>query len=191
MSTRMKFKFDRQKFANAASYLAERCPDGLTKMKLANLLYFADKEHLLEYGRPITGDRYIKMEFGPVPSEAYNLMKRDERASVEDQELFDRYLEVSENNVSAKRPPNLDFLSETNREVLDNVAVKYGQLAPGALSRLSHREPAWRQAEMNREMDYRLMFGPGSEAIRSLVEEDQQLQAALEEVELGEFLASL
>ena len=60
MSRRIAFEFDVEKFVNASVYLVERCPE-VTKMKLAKLLYFADKEHLLAYGRTITGDRYIKM----------------------------------------------------------------------------------------------------------------------------------
>jgi len=63
-------------------------------MKLSKLLYFVDKEHLLSYGRTVIGDRYIKMEFGPVPSSGYNLMKHDDRVSAEDQTLFDHHLNV-------------------------------------------------------------------------------------------------
>ncbi|WP_409530306.1 Panacea domain-containing protein [Shinella sp.] len=39
-------------------------------------LYYADRAHLQRYGRPITGDRYIAMENGPVPSYAYNAVKQ-------------------------------------------------------------------------------------------------------------------
>ena len=59
MSRRLTFDSEPEKFVNAASYLAQRCPD-LTKINLCKLLYLADTQHLLTYGRPIIGDLYIK-----------------------------------------------------------------------------------------------------------------------------------
>lgn len=45
---------------------------GVTDMhKLYKILYFADQRHLSLYGRSITGDVYIAMQFGPVGWEAY------------------------------------------------------------------------------------------------------------------------
>src|SRR5437867_554195 len=143
MSTRqIKFDFDVQKFVHAAAYLVERCPADVTKMKLAKLLYFADKKHLLTYGRPVIGDRYIKMEWGPVPSQGYNLMKHDERALSEDQDLFDRHLEVKGNDITLKAPADSSYLSETDREALDEIISKYGRFTPAQLSKLSHHEPS-------------------------------------------------
>jgi uncharacterized phage-associated protein len=96
--------FDPLKFANAAAYLAGRCSD-LTKMKVSKLLFFADKAHLLCYGRTVIGDRYIKMEFGPIPFSAYNLMKRDDRATAEDQEVFDVVSSLWMETTSKQRRP--------------------------------------------------------------------------------------
>jgi uncharacterized phage-associated protein len=189
VSRQITFSFDVQKFVNAAAYLAVRCSD-FTRMKLAKLLYFADKEHLRMYGRPIIGDRYIKMEYGPVPSMAYDLIKHDERVDVETQGLFDRHFEVSGNDIRAKIPPNLEYLSASDREALDDVLTKYGDLTPLQLSKLSHREPAWDKAMMNSLMDYRL-FLVGNEEIGNLVQEDQELKDALGQVEMDAFLESL
>lgn len=43
--------------------------------KLCKILYFADQRHLSEYGRSITGDTYIAMQFGPVPSCIDDILK--------------------------------------------------------------------------------------------------------------------
>jgi uncharacterized phage-associated protein len=189
---RIVFDFDVRKFVNAAAYLVERCPD-ITKMKLSKLLYFADKEHLLSYGRTVVGDRYIKMEFGPVPSCGYNLMKHDDLVSVEDQTLFDHHLNVCGNDITLKSPPSLQHLSETDREALDAAILKYGSLTTAQLSKISHREPAWKNAEMNGEMDYRLFFAgvESSQDIQGLVEEDQALRDALDDAKLEEIIGAL
>jgi hypothetical protein len=49
----IKFKFKPEKMASAIAYMVQRHP-GLTKKQISKLLYFADKEHLLRYGRTIT-----------------------------------------------------------------------------------------------------------------------------------------
>lgn len=192
MSRRITFDFDARRFVNAAAYIVGRCPE-ITKMKLSKLLYFADKEHLLTYGKPIIGDRYVKMEFGPVPSCGYNLMKHDERSSVEDQAMFDHHLCVDGNDITLKVPANLRAISESDREALDDVISKYGHLTPDQLSKISHHEPAWVNADMNAEMDYRLFFAGSDDvqSVQSLVENDQELRDALADVELEEFLGSL
>jgi uncharacterized phage-associated protein len=192
MSRRLTFDFEAEKFVSAASYLAQRCPD-MTKMKLCKLLYFADKQHLLTYGRPIIGDRYIKMDHGPVPSRAYNLIKHDDRAKPEEQEFFNDYLTVQGNDVKSISPPNLSYLSETDIEVLDEVIRTYGSLTASQLSKLSHREPAWQNADLNADLDYRLVFAnqPGTEGIERLVQEDQQLKDALADEEFEDRIALL
>ena len=191
MSRRITFDFDVQRFVHATAYLVERCSEA-TKMKLAKLLYFTDKGHLLAYGRPVTGDRYVKMEFGPVPSCGYNLMKHDDRSSAEDQALFDKHLTLESNDLILRTPADLRYLSATDREVLDDVLAKYGRFSPALLSKLSHREPAWQSAEMNREMDYRLFFaGSAAHDVQQLVEDDQELKDALVDIEVEELLGSL
>ena len=191
MARRISFSFDARRFVNASAYIVERCPE-VTKMKLSKLLYFADKEHLLAYGKPITGDRYVKMEYGPVPSSGYNLLKRDERASVEDQTLFDRHLSVDGNDLSLKEPYNPRALAETDREIIDSVLSKYGNLSAAQLSKVSHHEPAWSNAEMNADIDYRLFFaGSEADAVRQLIESDQEMRDVLDDIRVEESLGSL
>src|SRR5690348_14038914 len=64
----IKFEFNLDKLINAIVFFCERGITDLTKLKVAKLLYFADKKHLLEHGRPILGDLYVCMDLGPVPS---------------------------------------------------------------------------------------------------------------------------
>jgi uncharacterized phage-associated protein len=156
-------------------------------LKLALLLYFADKEHLVTYGRPVTGDRYIRMEMGPVPSNGYALMKREERALPEHQSLFDERLEIRDSVVAAKGNADIRHLSETDLEILDSVVARYGALTATALSSLSQSEVAWQRAERNGDIDYRLVFTtPDSRAVRDLVQQDQELRDALADVTIDE-----
>jgi Protein of unknown function (DUF4065) len=52
----------------AAHYIISRCrPDDLGATKLNKILWFADVAYFERYGKSITGDEYVKRQFGPVP----------------------------------------------------------------------------------------------------------------------------
>ncbi len=61
------FKLDKAKAKAALLYIATNVT-AIDEHKLYKILYFAEQKHLVQYGRPITGDAFIKMPFGPVPS---------------------------------------------------------------------------------------------------------------------------
>ena len=75
MKRRIEFKFNVKKLINALAFFAGEITD-LDKLKAAKLLYFADKHHLVRYGRPILGDCYCALDAGPIPSRSLDIMKR-------------------------------------------------------------------------------------------------------------------
>lgn len=100
------------------------------KYSLLKILYFAEKLHISEYGRPITGDNIDALPYGPVPSYSYNTIK----ASVINPEFF----EVDDNAVKAIAKANLDCLSDSDIECLD-ISIKDNQyLNFTALKNKSH-----------------------------------------------------
>jgi Protein of unknown function (DUF4065) len=72
---KLRFRFNAAKFVNAVAYLAQACPNS-TKMTVCKRLYYADKEHLVKYGRPILGDHYYRLEHGPVPTHGLDMLRR-------------------------------------------------------------------------------------------------------------------
>ena len=62
------FKFEQAKAIAAIEVLVDGGILDLTRGKIAKLLFFADKRHLVQYGRPITGDWYAALQHGPLPS---------------------------------------------------------------------------------------------------------------------------
>ena len=70
----MNVQFDKTKALNALLYVANRV-QRKDFHKIFKIVYFADRQHLAEWGRPITGDTYIAMDAGPVPSRMYDMMK--------------------------------------------------------------------------------------------------------------------
>jgi len=119
------FRIDLSKLFEAILYLLElRKP--LTRFDLSKMIYFADREHLLNYGKPITGDSFYAMEHGPVPSKTYDILKV---AGGEDNQFLVREVQrAALGNLGSdnggwsffpKRPPNKDYLSPSAMECLD------------------------------------------------------------------------
>ena len=50
------------------NFLARQAGGSIHKLKALKLVYFADRYHLRRYGRPVIGDEYLAMQYGPVPS---------------------------------------------------------------------------------------------------------------------------
>lgn len=192
----MRFEFNVDKFAAAMGYLADdgRIQD-LTKLKAAKLLFFADKTHLLRYGRPILGDRYVSMDHGPVPSAALDLMNRliapDEiedpvRDQLREKLGVHKGLFAKNHPFRAKVHGDAIYahLSETEREVLDETIGTYGHRPVGELIELTHQEHAWKTSDRFRPkgsslpMPYETFFdGEQSEhagAVRELAEAQQE-----------------
>jgi uncharacterized phage-associated protein len=120
--------------------------------KIFKILYFADREHFAKYGRPITGDVYIKMPAGPVPSKLYDLVKVikgdsffSSVPSVSAQ--YSAYFSViGEYFIEPKIAADLSYLSESDIEELDLSIKTYGEVPFKELANISHNM-AWSSVE--------------------------------------------
>ncbi|MCL1974112.1 MAG: Panacea domain-containing protein [Bacteroidetes bacterium] len=107
--------------------------------QIFKILYFADREHAYKYGRFITGDTYIRMDFGPVPSAIYDLVKCNKRTDIFN---IKGYVVVPATNA------NMSLLSVSDVKELDEAIEKYGNLSMSVLTELSHGY-AWNSASKN------------------------------------------
>src|SRR5205823_7945137 len=78
----MLLPFNDAKATQAASRLLRAAKGKMNYLKLIKLLYLADREALIEWGRPITTDRYVSMEHGPVVIRIYDLIMAKTQADV-------------------------------------------------------------------------------------------------------------
>lgn len=138
-------RFNVEKAIEVLLYVSQRVQDLYVALKV---VYFADREHLSRYGRLICGDSYVAMQYGPVPSGLYDLVKsvRGDGYCPIDLPLSDAFA-VENRSIRPKRAPNLDLLSESDIECLDEAIAKYGGLSFNQLKRLTHRDRAFRAAD--------------------------------------------
>lgn len=118
--------------------------------KIFKVLYFADRNHLTEYGRSITGDTYIAMADGPVPSKIYDIFKsvRGDGYFI-DKGNFSNFFSVENwDLIIPKKEPNIKALSKTDIECLEFSLNEYGDLTWDAIKEKSH-DYAWRNTALN------------------------------------------
>lgn len=146
-------QFRKKQAVNAVLYLCERLGkigEVADLIKVYKLLYFADQSHLAKYGRSISGDTYIALELGPVPTNL-NSAFRAERGDNFASRHFEPFREFSIVNryiIEPQESADLDWLSKTDVEELDKSVELYGRIPSFQLSTLSHGF-AWNEAPKN------------------------------------------
>ena len=147
--------YDQKKGLEVLLYVSQRYPNLYRAMKV---LFYADKKHLTRYGRLISGDRYVAMPKGPVPSGAYDIVKmaRGDSCSRPD-DLVLSSLAVHGNYLKPLREPDLDYLSLSERECLDEAIRDIKPLSSEQLIQMSHDEPAYKAAVRNGTMPLEIL----------------------------------
>ncbi|MEP7168118.1 MAG: Panacea domain-containing protein [Bacteroidota bacterium] len=151
----IRFQFNKDGAIAATLYVLNKL--GRTDFhKLFKILYFAEQKHLAQYGKPITGDDYIAMTAGPVPSTIYDILKavKFQREYPIDWREYHKFLNVEGNHfVVALQKAEQDFLSESQIAVLDESINDNKDLSFSQLKDKSH-DLAWGNAESNFTISY-------------------------------------
>lgn len=136
--------FDYDRALNAFLYVANRVSRPDTH-KIFKVLYFADMAHLLKYGRAITGDRYIAMKYGPVPSCVYDMVKSVSGKGLYKDPLLNAFFGVSGYMIEPLRDADKDYLSATDIEALDESIAQNNDYDFRTMTERSHGS-AWSKA---------------------------------------------
>lgn len=177
MKGELKFNFNRTKTIEAILYIAGK----ITKPdfhSVSKLLYFADVTSLEKYGRFITGDTYYAMQYGPVPSNAYDLMKSTDET--------DPGFSVDKDGKTLvpNRAPKMDEFSLSDIKMLDLAIDLYGEMPFWMKTSLSH-DLAWESAWNARGNSQRALM-PLESIINSLLEKPDELLEYLRDPFPGE-----
>jgi uncharacterized phage-associated protein len=145
-------RFEEQKALATILYVAhqlgQKSPERRADLyKLLKVLYFADKKHLARYNRAISGDFYVAMGDGPVPSRIYDMLKFIRRdgyftsATPGFTEHLKAALQFSDHiTVIPTEEPDLEELSESDIECLDEAIDQHRAFTFGQLKAKSHDE---------------------------------------------------
>ena len=184
----VRFQFNRSKAIAALLFLASEQPKRIRnfdRYKAAKLLFLADKHHLVRYGRPITGDYYKALQWGPIPqivldtlSELESGTFRSLTATAASEVLEFKSLPGHDHPcLVAKAKLDTRELSPSDLEVLNYVADRFGQASFDELYHVTHDTPAYQKAWERRggaaasEMDFKDFFQADPDAVEGVLQE--------------------
>jgi len=138
----MVLRFNERRATEAAARLLKLRGGRMSYLKLIKMLYFLDREALLRWGRPVTTDRYVSMDNGPVVSRIYDLI-REEPAPGTDT-VWRHYISAPQEwEVTLLAEPETDEISRAEEALIEEIFSKFGNMTRWDLVRVSHELPEW------------------------------------------------
>lgn len=141
---KIKFNFNTEKSIEVILYFANKI-ENITHHKLFKLMFYADIYHINKYNRPITGDNYIAMQYGPVPSIMRDILTENDLylEALPDELPFVTVKVKNKPIIKAFRESNNDYFSGSDIEAMNHSIDKYKNLNFQQLTDISHDHPAW------------------------------------------------
>ncbi len=137
-------RFDEAKATQAAARFIALRGGQIHYLKLIKLLYIADREALLRWGIPITTDRYVSMDHGPVVSRIYSMITEERPKPI-----WEKYISapMGEYEVKLLAEAPDDKLSRAEEKLIEEVFQKYGHWSRWKLRDFVHRFPEWKDPQ--------------------------------------------
>lgn len=124
--------------------------------RIVKTAYYAQQMHFAEWAMPIFKDNIAALQFGPVPSGIYNILKLA-RGDNEVRNFMRSGLDTvaeaidfEDESYSAKESPDMDFLSESDIECLDKAIKKVASMTFEEICADTHGDE-WNRARNNGE----------------------------------------
>jgi uncharacterized phage-associated protein len=119
------------------------------KIHLVKLMYLADKYHLMNYGRTISGDSFVAFENGPAGSKTTDILEFDGYVLREYIDLAKQLIKKGEGYqyLPSEECPldSFDMLSESDIDALDFVINNFGKMDQWDVVDYTHQLKEWKQ----------------------------------------------
>ena len=147
------------KFKNVLLYILERCAGkpNIGETVLYKLLYFSDFNYYERYEEHLTGAKYRKLPYGPVPQKLDTIILQ-----MLDQKQLQRVKSDYHGYQQTRYLPlvkaNLTLLKASEKEVIDRVIEQMSDWSAAAISSYSHKDMPWQATKEGEEINYELAF---------------------------------
>ena len=147
------------KFKNVLLYILEKCAGkpNVGETVLYKLLYFSDFNYYELYEDHLTGARYRKLPFGPVPQKLDAIIQQ----MIEDnqlQRIKTEYHGYPQTRYLPLEKSDLTELKASEKEVIDRVIEQLSDWSAAAISNYSHKDMPWLASKEGEDIDYELTF---------------------------------
>lgn len=146
--------FNQDKFKDLVHYicwLSRDDPSKLGAVKLNKVLWFSEVISFAKFAKPITGARFVKQKFGPVPKAilpVLNDLQQDGLLSFMEVEYYGH----RKRQFVCEADPNTDAFSDEERELVDEVAEAIlNNHTAASISDLTH-DAIWKLAGIGEDI---------------------------------------
>lgn len=146
----IRFTFNEAKTTQAAGKLIKLRGGKLDVLELLKLLYLLDREALLRWGRPVTGDEYFAMKHGPVLSKVYDLTK----GTIKGSGYWNQYIKKTGERLTLHDTVPEDEFSDREAQLIEEIAKKYIGVGKWELRDFTHTLKEWSDPGTSRRPIY-------------------------------------
>jgi uncharacterized phage-associated protein len=147
------------KFKNVLLYILERCAGkpNVGETVLYKLLYFSDFNYYELYEDHLTGAKYRKLPYGPVPQQLDTIIHQ-----MMDKGLLQRvktdYHGYPQTRYLPLEKADLTELKASEKDVIDRVIEQMSDWSAAAISSYSHKDMPWLASKDGEDINYELAF---------------------------------
>ena len=147
------------KFKNVLLYILERCAGkpNVGETVLYKLLYFSDFNYYELYEEHLTGAKYHKLPYGPVPQKLDTIIGQlIEKGKL--QRVKTEYHGYPQTRYLPLVKADLTELRASEKEIIDRVIEQMSDWSAAAISNYSHKDMPWLASKDGEEINYELAF---------------------------------
>lgn len=151
--------FNNEKFKELVHYICAKAKDSsvLGSIKLNKVLYYSDVIYYMVHGQPITGETYIKRQFGPVPRHILPVMNElvaENKVARGKHSYFgnmkNEFISISDCDISCFSSDQIAIVDEAFEHVcMNHTATSISEETHGLI---------WQLANMGEEIPYCTVF---------------------------------
>jgi transcriptional regulator with XRE-family HTH domain len=147
------------KFKNVLLYILERCAGkpNVGETVLFKLLYFSDFNYYELYEEHLTGAKYRKLPYGPVPQKLDIILNQMiDKGQL--QRVKTEYHGFPQTRYLPLVKAELTGFKASEKEIIDRVIEQMSDWSAAAISNYSHKDMPWLASKEGEEINYELVF---------------------------------
>ena len=147
------------KFKNILLYILERCAGkpNVGETVLSKLLYFSDFNYYELYEEHLTGAKYLKLPYGPVPQKLDVIITQMIDAG-QLQRVKTVYHHSPQTRYLPLQKANLTELKASEKDAMDRVIEQMSDWSALGISNYAHKDVPWLATQEGEEISYELAF---------------------------------
>lgn len=156
-----KILLNQDKFKNTLLYVLGKCggKPNLGETVLYKLLYFIDFDAYELLGSPVTGMKYVKLQYGPVPKLAdYSPLIKEMIQNKDLALVKQKYHDKIQKRYIALKEANIDIFSSSELKIIDRVINTLSDMSAIQIEEYAHGDIPWKNSKDKQEIDYNAVY---------------------------------